>query len=174
MPIPLAVRLKAKNLYLVQCLEPALIALQTGLTRQQIWQLASREKWVEIRREKVAAAKADLDQRASLPLDEVTDAIVRECDQHSLTALDRTGKSLSSRSKFAARDAQAFSGTLRNLVQVSRACRGLENARGLDPASSISMNFFLARPVKRVIETKGVCASQVIDVSPVSIPALQT
>ena len=139
--IPIALRLKAQNLYLVKCLEPVHVAAATGLTRDQVSQLATRYGWVKLRRERMARAHARMDEKLAVPIDEVSDAIAKQCDEYALKALERTGKALASDLPLASRDAQSFSGALMNLVKVGRLARGLDGG-GKEPTQITNLAFF--------------------------------
>lgn len=141
-PVPLLVRLKARNLYLVQGLGHKEIASQTGLTEEGSQQLASREGWVALRRERKKHLLAAQDARLEAAHSEVLDAIADVSAQHAVQGLDRVGKALESKGKFAARDFQSWTGGVKNLVSIMREIKAPQND---SPGSGATLNMFILR-----------------------------
>ncbi len=126
--IPVFVRLKARNLYVAQGLSHPAIAEQTGLRVVTVRRLASREGWTGLRKRQKAQLLASADANAQAMQSDVLDAIASVSEQHAMRSLDRVGEALERTDKEAARDAQSYSGCLRNLVNVSREIRRPEIA----------------------------------------------
>ncbi len=139
--IPVFVRLKARNLYLAQGLSHPAIAEATGLRAVTVRNLASREGWTALRRRQKAALVESSDAHAHAMQSEVLEAIASHSEQHALKSLERVGNALERDDENAARDAQSYSGCLRNLVNVARDIRR--------PAESVSegarLNVFVLR-----------------------------
>ena len=141
--IPIGARLKARNLYINQGLPSSQVAAVTGLSADQVSQLACREGWTKIRRINEAKLSAKIDAHTDAKIDEVSQAIASECDELALNSLNCVRSALESPGENAARDAQAFSGTLKNLVTVARTVRGLDTAQAAAP--SVNIAFFMGQ-----------------------------
>jgi hypothetical protein len=141
--IPIGAKIKARNLYLIQCIRPTEIAPLVGLTLQQVNGMIVREGWSKIKRKREAQIKANIDPRSEAQLDAVSEAIGLECDQHSLKACERIGESLERTDPNAARDFQALSVGLKNVVAVARTVRGLDTAQAAAP--SVNIAFFMGQ-----------------------------
>lgn len=139
--IAIYTRLKARNLYLSQGLSHKLISEQTGLTTDQLMQLAHREGWTQLRKQQKIRLTQSSDAQAQAMQSEVLEAIASHSEQHALKSLERVGNALERDDENAARDAQSYSGCLRNLVNVARDIRR--------PAESVSegarLNVFVLR-----------------------------
>lgn len=155
---PLLVRLKARNLYLMQGMSHEVIAKATGLTVRQSETLASREGWAKLRKGRKLRLLASQDARASAQITEALEAIADVSEQHAVQGLDRVGQALESKGKFAARDFQSWTGGVRNLVQTAKICR--EVGAG-DGSAGAQINVFVgafpragdaAREAKQVTE----------------------
>ncbi len=138
--IPIGLRLKCQNLYLNKHFSPKAIAEITGLTTQQVSNLAVRGNWTKLRAARMRRVEKDIASRAASGAGDLAEAIASECDEHTFAALERTGQALASTSEDAAKDAQAFSATARNLVTISRACR--ETGAQLGNTSGPAVNLF--------------------------------
>jgi len=122
-PVPLLVRLKARNLYLVQGLGHKEIAAQCGLTYEGSQQMASREGWVALRKDRKRHLLKQQDSRMEEAHSEVLDAIADVSAQHAMQGLNRVGDALEDRSEFAARNFQSWTGGVKNLVSIMREIR---------------------------------------------------
>lgn len=121
---PLLTRLKARNLYVIQGATHETIAQQTGMTTRQSEALASRSGWTKIRRAKEASLVATQDARAHDQITEAMEAIASVSEQHAMQALQHNvPAALERNDKEAARDFQAYTGGVRNLVQTAKICR---------------------------------------------------
>lgn len=121
--IPVLIRLKARNLYLIQGLSHQEIAAQTGLTRQSSEALAHREGWVKVKRERTKRLVEKYDSRVEAAGNEAIDAIADVSTQLSMEGLGRVSEALQDRSQFAARDFQSWTGGVKNLVSIMREIR---------------------------------------------------
>jgi predicted DNA-binding protein YlxM (UPF0122 family) len=153
-----ALRLKVRNLYLVQDLTHPEIAERTGLSLSAIRSYVSRAGLTKVKREHEAKALQVHDARAREGLDEISAAIASEAEEIALGGLDRARKAVGSRSDDAAKDFQAWTGGVRNLAQVAKLSRGDGQ---VTPNGSITLNLFAVAGAK---EAKPVDAAAV-DVS---------
>lgn len=140
--LPLLVRLKARNLYLVQGLSHAEIAQACGITTQASYKLASREGWASLKKGQKQNLLAKQDARMEETHGEVLDAIADVSAQHAVQGLDRVGKALESKGKFAARDFQSWTGGVKNLVSIMREIKAPQNDA---PGSGATLNMFILR-----------------------------
>lgn len=163
--IPLGLKLKAQNLFINKGYTPKQVAEITGLSSQQISSMAVRGRWVKSRNARLAAINERIEARSGQTISAISEAIADECDEHSLAALDRTGKALARDDQHAAKDAQAFSATLRNLVTVSRAIRA--GSSDVSSQGSTQVNLFFFRPT----ESKGERRAESVDVAATVLPA---
>ena len=156
LPLPLGIKLKARNLYLVQSLPYAEIAHQTGLSVQSLSSLAHREGWTKQRRARAAQITNRADARANRELDSINDAIASECEEIALQGLTRAKEESVSKGKFAARNFQSWTGGVSNLVKVQRAARGLDSretgAQG--NGNSLQLFFLNAQPAQIAARTE--------------------
>jgi hypothetical protein len=75
-------------------------------------------------------------------IDEVSEAIATESEEIAMSGLKRSRESAESREKDAAKDFQAWTGGARNLVNIARACRGLDARNGNGDAAASITNIF--------------------------------
>lgn len=165
--IPLGLRLRCENLYLNRGFTPSQIATETGLTPDQVSNLASRGNWTKLRKARLSRVQKELQSREASQVEEVERVILAEADEHSLESLQCTGEALRKKN---AKDAQAFSATLRNLVTVSRAIRAGSSEVG--QSGSTQVNLFFFRPSspmeKQVTEER----SSVVEIAATVVPAV--
>jgi hypothetical protein len=141
--IPIGARSKAQVLYLNRSQTAKEIAAATGLTVEQVNGLAFREGWAQRRRDREKRIEQQTSSRVDATIDAVSSAIALECDQHSLKACERIGESLERTDPNAARDFQALSVGLKNVVAVARTVRGLDTAQAAAP--SVNIAFFMGQ-----------------------------
>lgn len=140
---PLLVKMKARNLYLIQGLSHEDVAKRTGLTADQSRTLAQRNGWTKQRQERKRILVAKQDARAESQISEALEAIADVSEQHAVQGLDRVGKALESKGKFAARDFQSWTGGVRNLVQTAKMCREIgPSANGVGSTVNVFVGAF--------------------------------
>lgn len=140
--IPLLMRIKARNLYLMQNLGWDAIGKQCGYSPKALAHLAHREKWTEEKRQRKAALLKSADARMNSMQSEVVEAIASLSEQHAIRALDKTGEALERGDPNAAKDAQAYSSTAKNLVSIARESRNPSSTESGQASGSINL-FFL-------------------------------
>lgn len=127
--IPILTRIKVRNLYLNQDLPYRDIAHQCGLTEQQVGKVVIAEGLSGLRRKRKQDLISKSDARAHEQITEVAEAIASEGDEITLGALAKAKECVANGGKDAPKDFQAWTGGIRNLVTVARACRGLDSAQ---------------------------------------------
>ena len=139
--------MKARNLYVNQGLPPTQVANLCGLKVHQVAQLAVREGWTKVRRANEARLAARIQSRNDENIDEVSAAIASECDEIALSAVAKSKAALSRDDPGAARDFQALTAGLKNVVTVARTVRGLDQQQ--EAPTSVNIGFFFAPPGAR-------------------------
>jgi hypothetical protein len=139
--LPLLVRLKARNLYLVQGLGHSEIAQACGITQQASYKLVSREGWAALRKGQKRDLLAKQDARMHETQSEALDAIADVSSQHALQGLDRVGEALSDSGEFAARNFQSWTGGVKNLVSIMRDIRAPQS----EAPEGARLNVFVLR-----------------------------
>ncbi len=142
METPLLLRLKARNLYLVQGLGHKEIGAQIGISEHASQQLAFREGWTELRKKSKRDLLSKQDARMAAAQSEALDAIASVSEQHAIKGLERVGEALEARGEFAARDFQSFTSGVKNLVSIMREIRTPDAQQ--TPGSS-QLNVFVMR-----------------------------
>lgn len=141
--IPLLTKLKVRNLYLSQGLGPQAIAKITGLTEKQAGNIIVREGLAKLRASAKSAIEARSDARTQEQVSEVIEAIARESEEIALSGIARAREATESRSEFAAKDFQSWTGGVRNLVNIARQARGLDSERSAGQGATL--NVFVGR-----------------------------
>ena len=141
--IPIGVRLRAQNLYINRGFTPKQISEVVGLTSQQIASLAVRGGWTKTRNDRTRSITQRVESRTQAGVDAVAETIGAECDEYALGSLKRIGESLERTDPNAARDFQAYSVGLKNVVAVARTVRGLDTAQAAAP--SVNIAFFMGQ-----------------------------
>jgi hypothetical protein len=143
-PLGLQLRLRVRGLYLNQGLCPSEIAAKVGLQRAQVANLVVREGWTKVRKEAQRRIEKRADERMKAEADQVADAIASDCEEIALRSLENArDRAENPLQKDAAKDFQAWTGGVRNLVTVARACRGMDQAP--QSAAGSSVNVFVLR-----------------------------
>lgn len=141
--IPILTKRKARNLYLFEDAGPKRISEECGLTYAAAQKLVSREGWVKERRARYASLVKKADARMGAVDEEVIEAIASHSEEYALRALQKTGEALERKDPQAAKDAQAYSATVKNLAGVARLMRAPAGSDG--GSSNPEVNIFLLR-----------------------------
>jgi hypothetical protein len=137
-------RAMLRTLYLYKGHTPKEIAaMGFGFTASQISALATREGWSEHRNKVAREAKARVEAKVDGVVKEIASAIAAESEEICFAALDQTRAGLKAGGLNGARQAQAASSCLRNLVQVVGAMRGKPEQL---VSSNNVINFFVGVP----------------------------
>lgn len=169
--IPFAVRLAIRNLYLAQGLAPEAIAAKLKRPVLQVAKIISRDGLPALRREQNRALQARGDEQRAAQLAAFNDELAAGAEEISLGALTRARSAVASKSKFAPRDFQSWTGGIRNLVSAARAVRGLESlgSRGANHGGEgLTVAFFLARGE---VITAGEKRAEPVPVEALQLPA---
>lgn len=153
---PILAKLKARNLYLQEGLGAKAISEATGIPDYAIHRMSHREGWVAIRRANRARLLQKQDARTNAIGDQVIEAIAAASEEHAIRALQKTGEALERTDRDAAKDAQAYSSTVKNLAGVAKAMRD-PGAAAVGEGSNTFNLFFVGRseaigPAKLVTE----------------------
>ncbi len=157
--IPVLTKRKARNLYLFEDASHERIAAECGITVYASQKLASSHGWVSERRQREANLIKKQDARMSGIDDEIIEAIASVSEQHTIRALQKTGEALERTDRDAAKDAQAYSATAKNLVGIARAVR--DPGSSLEGSAPREFNLFFLTPAapsepKQVTEVEAV------------------
>jgi len=166
--IPLPVRLRAKNLYVVQGLTPAVIAKQVKLSPEQVQRLVSREKWAPEKRRAAEKSEELALAHTREQLNEVIAAVGDLSEDASIAGLQRAVECTTKKSKFAAKDYASWANGARALVSIARQARGLEDKSfGPSNGAANTINLFVGRFGPAVDETpmKNVTPAKALDVA---------
>jgi hypothetical protein len=164
LPIPIATRTKARNLYLLQQLPAQEIADACGLRRQQVYDLASNEGWTKKRKQMLLRATESSDARADRMTQEVQEALACDTEELSFGTVDKCKKTLLRDDRDAARDLQAYSQSLKNFVGVARQTRGLDNAK--DAGNTTNVLFVSCPRAGDSVPVKAPSKAEPINVTP--------
>lgn len=158
--IPIYLRVKARNLYLNQCLPFKAISQATGLGVEVLERLSCREGWTALRRAQKERLMKAADAGALAIESEIVQTVVTEGSELLLKTLQKTGEALERNDRDAAKDAQAYSATAKNLVSVVRSIRD-NSGDGGDKVTGMELNLFFmgnqpTQEVKQVTEVEAV------------------
>lgn len=168
--IPLLIKIKARNLYLIEGLSWPEIGERCGWDAGALAGCASREKWTEEKKRRKLLLLQKADARMTETANEVVDAIAAQAEEHALSALRNVGEALARTDRDAAKDSQAYSATVKNLASTARLLR--EPLRGTtDDSAPRSTNiFFMAASVPSVPQKSEPKQAEAIDVESVAKP----
>lgn len=139
-------KVQIRNLYMVDGMSPAQIGQRVGVKPGVVSGLVRHNGWSVSRKKMESNFSTETLVRAEEKLDEVSRAIANQSEEIALLGLQRARDAAIEHGEYAAKDFQSWTGGIRNLVTVSRACRGLEAAGG--GAVNPSVNFFAVRGEK--------------------------
>jgi len=137
-----AVEAKARTLYLVRGMPPSAVAAELGVQPKAISDLASRRGWCKVRRE--VWQESDKASQAALSADvsRVMQGIALESEELTVGSLQLARESIEAKD---AKSLSMSSSAIRNLVEVSRRIRGLDQQQtGLLGGN---VNFFVLQGV---------------------------
>jgi len=155
--IPLAARLKAKNLYVYRDATHQQIAKETGLTVGASEMLAHREGWPKLKREREKAIESRSDARAEEGNLAIVEAVAGQAEEIVLSGLDRARDAVKRKGKDAAKNFQSWTGGIRNLVSAIKTIRAKDGS--LPDSGPTSFNLFfvgVAAPSAAQAEPKSV------------------
>lgn len=118
--IPVLTRLQARNLYLHECLPTKLIAERTGLPVGTLHSMFQKEGWTKLRREMEARLISKQDARGDEIRAQAEEAIAARATAIAAKALTVTEAGLDQGDLDGAKQAQAASSALKNLVTSAR------------------------------------------------------
>lgn len=150
--IPLATRIKARNLYVLQQLGAPEVAKAVGLKPDQIYSLASREGWTKVRAQIKADSIEKQDARALADNDELVAATAMESAELTLDTFKAAKLAMLEGGPMAAKDVQAWSQATKNYVGIYRQAKQLDQANDAAAGSQINVMFVgsLPRSAERI------------------------
>lgn len=151
-PLPIATKLKAKNLYLYQDASHQRIAKETGLSVDASESLAVREGWVEQRRARAKKLEEKSDARSEQADLAIVEAIGSQAEEIALSGLDRARDAVKRKGKDAAKNFQSWTGGIRNLVSAIKTIRAHDGG-SLGNSESPTLNFFFVRASDQAPQT---------------------
>jgi hypothetical protein len=146
--VPVLLKLKARHLYLNEGLPCRAISQQTGVDEATLYRMASREGWTAVRREQ----KNRLIQRQDMRGDEIRkqaeEAIAERATLIASKALTVTEAGLDQGDLDGAKQAQAASSALKNLVTSARVLQSPIGSVGTESGPQSFNLFFVGSPPK--------------------------
>ncbi len=167
--IPESIRLTVRSLYVVQGVQVAQIANTLGLKPQQVRNLVVREGWTKLR-DKKGPRKQELEAkllaRAQDDINRVVEATAILSEDLSLRSLNLCGEYLDAKD---AKSLQMASGAARNLVQIARMSRGMDQRNGPQNSSgdAVPQTLIFVGALERAVKPE---PRQVTEVSAVPVP----
>jgi len=147
--------MKARNMYLSQCLPYKAISEATGLPTQTLEKLASREGWTKLRKATKERLLAESNARTETIANEALEAISDDMIVLTAESLGRVRESLERDDKNAAKDFQAYTAGARNLATTAKALR--ETGKAVASSGPTNFNLFFVgaapgKPAEQVTE----------------------
>lgn len=164
--IPLLTRVKVRNLYLNQELPYREIAIHAGITEGQVDTVIKGDGLAQLRKRRKLELIAKADARTDAKTSQVAEAIADEGDEIALGSLGKAKECIANGGKDAAKDFQSWTAGLRNVVTVSRLCRGQDQQQ---QATGASVNVFVLRCGDMDSKRK----ERAVTAESIPIPALQ-
>jgi len=139
-PVPLAVRLAIRSMYVLQGLQPSQIAPLVHLTNQQVSNMVRREGWSKLRGEKRVqkeqSAISRQDARADEEISRIHEAAAIRSEECMVKTADHCAEILNRTMEdgvtpaIDSKSLQMASGSLRNFVMAARTLRGMDQRNG--------------------------------------------
>ena len=137
--IPLMTRLQARSLYLGGAATHAQIAQQTGLTESSVRQLICREGWPAIRAKRALSLTEATDRQVEKKLSEAEATIAESAEEIALAGLGKARDAVQRSDRDAARDFQAYTGGVKNLVGVAKLIRSIDGVNTQEHGIGVSV-----------------------------------
>jgi len=155
--IPVLTKLMARSLYLNECLPLRAIAEQTGLPMETIGRMASKEGWTAARRAKKEELIRRQDAKGDLLRSEVEESLAERATLIASKALTVTEAGLDQGDLDGAKQAQAASSALKNLVTSARVLQTPPGSATTEAGSQSFNLFFIGAPAQQAkVEPKQV------------------
>lgn len=137
--IPLLTRMQVKNLYLSLSLSHRDIALQTGLSEKSVGQLISRDGLPKLKAERLSKLSQAVDARVEKQLSEAEASIADTAEELALRGLNKVREAVQRSDRDAARDFQAYTGGVKNLVGVAKLIRSIDGVNTQEHGIGVSV-----------------------------------
>jgi hypothetical protein len=163
--IPLATRIKARNLYVLQQLQAEEVAKQVGLRRDQVYSLADREGWTKARSEIKRKAIEAADARIAADTSELVEAVAMESAELTLSTFAAAKAELAAGpGEFTAKNVQAYSQATKNYVGLYRQAKSLDVAA--QQGSTVNVMFVSCPRAGDSVPVKAPSKAEPINVTP--------
>jgi len=133
-------KIQARTLYLVGNLGPKEIAAKLGAPHKSIELLISRSGWSKMRNANWNKTGEEIAAKVEADIAQVSQRIAVESEELTIGSLQVLRNSIATGN---AKDMQMASGAARNLVDIFRKCRGMDNKVETNQGSSTNVNMFV-------------------------------
>jgi DNA-binding CsgD family transcriptional regulator len=133
-------KIEIRTLYLVHNLGATEIAKRLGCNLKATSNLITHAGWTKIRSKNWLKAEADVSAIVENDVAQVSQQIAVESEELTLGSLNILRRSIAEGN---AKDMQMASGAARNLVDIFRKCRGMDNKATEPTGSSTNVNMFV-------------------------------
>ena len=133
-------KIQARTLYLVHNLGPKEISERLGCNWKALTNLINHRGWAKLRNKNWIKAEAEVVAIVENDVAETAQRIAIESEELTIGSLNVLRNSIATGN---AKDMQAASGAARNLVDIARRCRNLDNKAAEPTGSSTNVNMFV-------------------------------
>jgi hypothetical protein len=162
--IPLLIKMKARNLYLIDNLGWDEIGERCGWPSGSLAQAAHREGWPAEKKRRKALLIEKSNAHVTATANEVIEAIASKSEEAALKAMENVDKSLDRSDEFAAKDFQAYTAGVKNLASTARMLREpLGGSVHQDQRPNLNLFFMAQVPISHEPKT-----AQVVEVKTVT------
>ena len=133
-------KIQARTLYLVHNLGPKEISEKTGGNYNSICDLITTRGWAKLRNKNWQKAEAEIVALVDKDVADVSQRLAVESEELTFGSLRVLRNSIATGN---AKDMQAASGAARNLVDIARRCRNLDNKANEPTGTSTNVNLFV-------------------------------
>ena len=137
--IPVLTRIKVRNLYLSQSLTHREIAVQVGLEERAVGKLISADGLPALKAKRTAKLVNSSDARTEKQLTEVEHTLADEAEEIALAGLGKARDAVQRSDRDAARDFQAYTGGVKNLVGVAKLIRSIDGVNTQEHGIGVSV-----------------------------------
>ncbi len=135
-------QVKIRNLYLSQSLSHQEIADQLGRSLDQVRSFITRNHLPSLKKRKRDAIMARAEGAVSAKLDTISETIADECEELALEGLKRARNAVTDTHKDAAKNFQAWTAGIRNVVTARNLAKGIGKSDTLGEGDKGSVNLF--------------------------------
>jgi hypothetical protein len=155
-------KIKARTLYLVHNKGPKEISEMLSCNWKALTNLINHRGWAKLRNKNWIKAEAEVVAIVENDVAETAQRIAIESEELTIGSLNVLRNSIATGN---AKDMQAASGAARNLVDIARRCRNLDNRVETNQGTSTNVNMFVFAAPATVKAEKNITPSTAITVS---------